>query len=446
MNNAPIRVAVVGAGWAGCAAALTLQRSGSRVGVHVTVFEAAKIAGGRARRVEKDDRAFDNGQHLLLGAYERSLAMIHSLHGVRVAKVIDQRSLALISAPGNAAQVAVRAGNLPAPLHLLVAMLTAKGLSFAEKLRVCAWCAKTLYGKFDESDSTTMTVAELIRDQPSVAKLWLWEPLCVAALNTPAERASARVFVEVLRRAFLGSKQASEMVIPRVDLSALLPEPALAEVARLGGDVRSGAVVNTVAPIDGRVKISSRDGEECFDYAIVATGPQHIERLFSKSPFIVDIYKRLFVFSYEPISTLHYEFIGGVDPESYPMLMLDGEPGQWLFAHRLASGRVRASVVISAHHRNESAEDLLRDGLVQLRRSFALPNPIWRQLVTEKRATYSCTPQQSALLRTLPTSIGNIHFAGDWCVPELPATLESAVIAGEHAAGAVTRRLMCSRG
>jgi hydroxysqualene dehydroxylase len=432
---ASLNTVIIGAGWAGCAAALTLARAGA----HVTVFEAAKIAGGRARRVEKDGRAFDNGQHLLLGAYERSLAMIHSLHGARVDEVIDQRSLALVAAPGNATQVAVRAGNLPAPLHLLVAMLTAKGLSFAEKLRVCAWCAKTLYGNFDESQSATMTVAELIREQPRVARLWLWEPLCVAALNTPAERASACVFVEVLRRAFLGSKQASEMVIPRVDLTALLPDPALAEVTQLGGDVRLGVAVNSVESVDGKVKVSTRAGDEFFDHIIIATGPQHIERLFSLSPNLTEAYAKLFNLSYEPISTLHYEFLAGVDPESSPMLMLDGEPGQWLFTHRLAGGRVRASVVISAHHRNESAEDLLRDGLAQLRRSFALPNPAWQQAVTEKRATYSCAPQQSALLKTLPKSIGNIHFAGDWCVPELPATLESAIIAGERAANEALR-------
>jgi hydroxysqualene dehydroxylase len=230
-------------------------------------------------------------------------------------------------------------------------------------------------------------------------------------------------------------------VIPRVDLSALLPDPALAEISQRGGDVRLGEVVVSVEAVAGKVKISTRERDEIreafFDHVIIATGPQHIERLFSLSPNFVGRIKKLFDISYEPISTLHYEFSAGVDPESSPMLMLDGEPGQWLFTHRLKNGRVRASVVISAHHRNESADDLLRDGLAQLRRSFALPLPIWQQVVTEKRATYSCTPQQSAFLKTLPKSIDNVHFAGDWCVPELPATLESAVIAGEDAARAV---------
>jgi hydroxysqualene dehydroxylase len=427
------RVAIIGAGWAGCAAALTLARAGTRV----TVFEAAKIAGGRARRVEKDDRSFDNGQHLLLGAYTRSLAIIRSLHGDQIDQVIDQRPLALVAALGNAEPIAIQAQRLPAPFHLLHALLSAKGLSLTEKISVCAWCAKTLYGKFDESLTPALTVAELIADHPRRARAWLWEPLCVAALNTPAERASARVFVEVLRRAFLGDNTASDLVIPRVDLSALLPEPALQEIVKLGGEIRLSEVVNSIEANDQRVKISLRETEETFDRVIVATGPQHIERLFSTAPNSIGRISELFNFSYEPISTLHYEFTAGINPESLPMLMLDGEPGQWLFAHRLKNGIVRASVVISAHHRNESADDLLRDGLAQLRRSFAVPNPIWQQLITEKRATYSCTPEQSFRLRALPKSIERVHFAGDWCVPELPATLESAVIAGENAANVI---------
>ena len=66
------RVAVVGGGWAGCAAAVTLAEAG----VRVTLFEQAKTLGGRARRVALDGIALDNGQHLLIGAYRQTLALM----------------------------------------------------------------------------------------------------------------------------------------------------------------------------------------------------------------------------------------------------------------------------------------------------------------------------------------------------------------------------------
>ena len=98
------KVAVVGAGWAGAAAALTLARAGAQV----TVFEAAKTVGGRARGIEKDGRNFDNGQHLLLGAYQRSISMIASLHA-DVSQVLLRSPLALNTAPAILSPLSLRA-------------------------------------------------------------------------------------------------------------------------------------------------------------------------------------------------------------------------------------------------------------------------------------------------------------------------------------------------
>ena len=66
------RVAILGAGWAGMAAAVELADRGA----DVTVFEAARTLGGRARRVTLDGLPLDNGLHLLLGAYRDTLATI----------------------------------------------------------------------------------------------------------------------------------------------------------------------------------------------------------------------------------------------------------------------------------------------------------------------------------------------------------------------------------
>src|SRR5476651_2243038 len=69
------RVAVVGAGYAGLAAAICLVRAGHAV----SVFEAGRTPGGRARRVEYRGALLDNGQHLLLGAYHETLALMREV-------------------------------------------------------------------------------------------------------------------------------------------------------------------------------------------------------------------------------------------------------------------------------------------------------------------------------------------------------------------------------
>ena len=424
-----MRIAVVGAGWAGCVAALTLARRGHAL----TVFEAARIAGGRARRVEHNGRTFDNGQHLLLGAYQRTLAVIASLHGRDDESALQRLPLLLQTAPRLRHEILVRAPALPAPLHLLVALACARGLTISERAATLRWAGLVLRGRSPVDES--WTVAELIAAQPAAARDLLWSPLCVAALNTPAESASATVFVEVLRRSFNGSTENSSLVVPRADLTELLPAPALREVATLGGELCLGAPVESVSragPAGASVRVAGV--ERRFDAAIIATGPQHVARLL---PWDTSgLATTLASLRYEPISTLHFEFayvFPGVDP-SVPMLMLDGDPGQWLFWHRLPNGHQRASVVISAHHREEPEAAITAATLAQLQRSYQLPAPIWQRLITEKRATYACTPVQRRLLQALPAQIGCIYFAGDWCVPELPATLESAVLSGERAA------------
>ena len=430
------RVAVVGAGWAGATAALMLARAG----IHVTVFEANSVAGGRARMVEKSGHMFDNGQHLLLGAYSRSLAMIDSLHAGDTTPYL-RLPLTLQAAPKTPAALLLIAPNLPAPLNLLAAIITAKGLSLTEKFAAASWAARHLHGK---PVGVTATVSQLIEKQPIRVRQLLWEPLCIAALNTPPDVATASVFVEVLKRSFTGDARGSDLIIPRVNLTTLLPEPALDAVRSLGGDIRQSTYVTSVQTTTSGATATLRDQTtQAFDFLVVATGPQHLPRLLSEIPTAAAVVDSLRTLTYEPITTLHFDFSHGDlgQNDQAPMRMLDGSPGQWVFWHPLANGHWRASVVISADHRSGDESTLSNATLLQLRQSYALPTPTWQFVVTEKRATYSCTPDQCRILTDIPKRIGRLFFAGDWCVPELPATLEAAVISGERAAQKIISEL-----
>ena len=67
MNTKRPKIAVIGAGWAGLSAAVSLIHRAD-----ISLFEAGRQAGGRARAIAGKDDGFsflDNGQHILLGAY-----------------------------------------------------------------------------------------------------------------------------------------------------------------------------------------------------------------------------------------------------------------------------------------------------------------------------------------------------------------------------------------
>ena len=113
-----MRVAVAGAGWAGLSAAVELASAG----VSVDVFEAARVAGGRARRVTLDGVDLDNGQYILLGAYRETLRVIR-LAGANPDALFLRMPLELVF-PG---EFALKTPRLPAPLHLLAGLVSAHG-------------------------------------------------------------------------------------------------------------------------------------------------------------------------------------------------------------------------------------------------------------------------------------------------------------------------------
>ena len=197
-------------------------------GVRVTVFESTAVPGGRARRVDSQGQVLDNGQHILIGAY-RTLYQLMRTVGVAASAVL--RIPLEVRYPGS---FHFRRGAL----GLAGALVTARGIPFAERLRAARFIARLRRTRFRLAADTS--VSELLAQYGQGGHIghFLWRPLCVSALNTPPELASASVFLAVLRDTLGATAAASDLVLPRVDLSRLFPEPAVQFVRAHGGEVR----------------------------------------------------------------------------------------------------------------------------------------------------------------------------------------------------------------
>ena len=441
------RYAVIGAGWAGCAAAMELARAGHAV----TVYEAARTLGGRARRVEREKTVLDNGQHILLGAYTETLRLI-KLAGQDPAELILSLPLQM-RYPVDSGGMDFLAPRLPAPLHLAWALLRAKGLQRADKLSLMRfstamrWMGWQLYND--------CTVSELLQrfDQTDRLNRLMWHPLCLAALNTPPERASARVFINVLRDSLGASRRrASDMLIPKTDLSALLPEAAARYVEQHGGEVRTGAKITALHALpDGRWRLDDADS---FDAVIVATSSVQAATLLQgvRDPRLDDAITRMQAFTPEAISTCYLQYDAAVRLD-LPFYALVDAPeqqhwGQFVFDRGQLDGKQAGllAVVISAS--GPAAEQghgplaqAVAAQLAQVLRRPELARPAWTQLITEKRATFACAPD---LLRPGNASgVPGLLLAGDYTANEdrtqdYPATIEAAVRSGVAAARVVT--------
>ena len=439
-------VAVIGSGWAGCSAAVELARAGFKV----TLFEAARTLGGRARRVETDRKLLDNGQHILLGAYSETLRLM-KLVGVERDRALLTLPLQMRYPPGGGGMDFV-APRLPAPLHLATALLRAKGLSRADKMSLARFSSTARWMGWHLNDDCS--VSELLQrfDQtPRLIQL-MWRPLCLAALNTPPERASARVFLNVLRDSLGGKRAASDMLLPRVDLSALFPDAASGFVRAHGGAVRTGAKVQALRSIEGRLWQVDVSGAAVggtwstyFNGVVLATGATQAAALLHAVPECdtTAVCAQLTAFEPEAITTVYLQYDAATrlalpffalleDPDNYQW-------GQFVFDR----GQLDAdqagllAVVISASAGVAAQEqDLLAEAVaVQLAAAFQRPElgrPAWFKVITEKRATYASTP---GLARPRNASgLPGLALAGDYTAGDYPATLETAVRSGVAAA------------
>ncbi len=407
-----MKIAVIGGGWAGLAAAVELTASGAET----TLFEAGRVLGGRARSVEIDGRRLDNGQHILLGAYRDGLALIRRV-GADPEQLLRRQPLQLTDNAG----FRLALPRLPAPLNVAWGLLTAAGVDCREKARTARWMESVKGRGFRLAEDSTVAQWLDAAGQTGALRCHLWEPLCLAALNTPARQASAQLFANVLRDS-LGSarREDTDLLLPRVDLGRLLAEPAEQWLRSGGARIRLGERIRRIGEDEKGIEIAG----ESFASAIIATAPQHVGALW---PAAATDY------AYQPIATVYLQYMPETQMPS-PLTGRLGAHGQWV----VNRGDGLLACVLSAHGDWEKLGDAAL--AAALERELAMPAAsVWRKVIREKRATISAVP---GLRRpAFRTSNPRLFLAGDYTWADYPATLEGAVRSGLRAARAALNPL-----
>jgi squalene-associated FAD-dependent desaturase len=427
------KFAVVGGGWAGCAAAVELAKNGHAV----TLFESTRTLGGRARGVQLDGRMLDNGQHILLGAYRDTLSLMNTV-GINADEVLLRLPLQMRYPPHSGGMDFI-APRLPAPWHMLIALLRADGLNRADKLALARFSTTARWMEWRmHQDCSVSELLERFDQTENLIKL-MWRPLCLAALNTPPERASAQVFLNVLRDSLGARRAASDMLLPRVNLTELMPQHAARFVEQNQGQVQCGANVTAITRKDCDWRVTVAANQYDFDGVVLATPVSHTAALLEG---LIDT-SCLKTFTYESITTCYLRYEPQLRlPLPFFALIDDADAGEWgqfVFdrGHLDASEAGILSVVVSAATAAvELDQKVLAEAIAnQLAKALQMPNlaqPMWSKVISEKRATFACTP---GLVRPDNASgLAGLALAGDYTKSDYPATLEAAVRSGIGAA------------
>lgn len=419
------RVAVIGAGWAGLAAAVRATEQGAQV----TLFDMAQQPGGRARALASDSGpVLDNGQHILIGAYQETLCLMRRV-GVNPDSVLHRLPLILAYPDGSGLKLPTG----PAVPAFVRGVLGWRDQPMTQRLRLLAMAARWRWQGFRCDPGTT--VAQLCVGGPPGIYRDLIEPLCVAALNTPADSASAAVLLTVLRDALFGAPGAADLLLPRVPLSSVLPDPAHRWLTGRGARV---LLSHRVQHLERKEACWQVDGAN-FDHVVVATTAGEAARL--TSVVAPDWAAMARAFSYQPIITVWLRAAGVTWP--HPMMALRAtphHPAQFGFDLGALQGLPGTfALVISGA--GSWVDRGLADCVLAVRNQLAQAFAGTRHWIAddqvevvavraEKRATFACVP---GLTRPPPRIQAGLIAAGDYVSGPYPATLEGAVRSGLQA-------------
>lgn len=437
--TAPARPLVIGAGWSGLACAVRLARSG----LQPLLLDAAPHAGGRARTLEHDlggrRLALDNGQHLLVGAYRETLAAMRTV-GVDPARALARAPFS-VAYPDGWHLAAKRA---PAPWHLLLGLLDARGPTLAERWSLAVWSAAQRRRRWRVEPDAPAT--ELFAGQPAALVRRLWRPLCLAALNVELEDASAAVYLNVLRDSLGAGASASDLLLPRAGLSTLFPDAALSWLRAHGAEVRLRAPVRALRPADdpGRYEAVLADGRVVASSVVLAVGPERAAALLQGAhPALEVTATRLRALRQAPICTVYLKLAAGTRLARAHYALRDeparGRFGQWVFDRGALDPALDGvlSVVISGAgpHLELTREALARAVAAQVAEDLGLPMPSDHVAIVEKRATIVPAPGLARPPAALPAP--GLFLAADAADSPYPSTIEGSVRSGLAAAEAL---------
>ncbi|MFL9982083.1 hydroxysqualene dehydroxylase HpnE [Paraburkholderia sediminicola] len=421
----PKLIHVVGAGLAGLAAAVQLQRRGAQVVLH----EAGPQVGGRCRSYydPKLGATIDSGNHMMLSGNYATLNYVRAIGAADELVGPAQPEYPFVDLATRARwTVRMSPGRLPWWIFDPNARVPNTGPSDYLAL------VPLLFAKPGRSVAQTMRCNGPLWDR-------LLRPLFLAMLNVEPREASAELTAAMVRETLAAGGLACRPLVAKNGLGSAFIDPALRLLQHGGAAIRLGSRLTDMVfagpgPGAGRISALNFADEsiaiEANQAVVLAVPPDIAQTLVPglRSPN-----------RFAAALNVHF----AVEPPfgMAPITGLLNATADWLFAFE---GRMSVTVHAAERLLDTSHEALAKTIWAEVAQAANLPAepmPAW-QVVMEKRATFAALPDQETLRPGTRTRWNNLMLAGDWTATGLPATIEGAIRSGQKAADTLLNQPM----
>lgn len=418
------KVIVIGGGFAGLTAAAYLTNKKYKV----TLLESSPKLGGRAYSfLDKESNVLiDNGQHILMGCYKDALNFLSLINATE--NFYFQKRLEVNFIKEGFRVLPLRSFPFFYPFNLLIGLLRFEAISFSERIKLLKVFIKLPFLSSDKFSK--MNIKEWLEREKQSQNVQgsFWRILAVGALNTSIEKASAKIFIDILKQIFLKGNKAATIVLPKYGLSESYCKSAEEFILKNGGEINLSEPVEKLIISEDRVTEIHASKKVFLDFDfVISTIPA-----FALSRIIDDENKiSIPDFKYSPILNIHLWLKKNVIPDGFFGLI--NSPLHWVF-----NKGTHLNIVISDANElvNKSDEDLLGIVKSEMQKFFLLDSELitGNKIIKEKRATFVPSIDVIDKRPSQKTQFKNLILAGDWVDTGLPSTIESAVKSGRVAA------------
>ncbi len=421
---------VIGGGFAGLTAASYL----SSQKIKVTLLEASPKLGGRAYSLtdKSTGDVIDNGQHILMGCYKETLAFLDLINAT--GNFEYQKNLRVNFVDRNSKHYFLDASTLFYPFNLLIGILRYRVIDRKDQLRIILLLVKLMFTNTDSLKNLSVKEWLLMNQQSENSINSLWSIIAIGALNTNINKASAKIFADILKQMFLKGNFSSTIILPSKGLSEVYVEPAAEFIKQNSGEIRLSQSV-TGFKIENKKIVSIVTSEGVineFDFVVCAI-PQYALNKISGMEDLTEL-----GFEYSSILTFHVWLKKNDLEKSFYGFI--NSPVHWVFN----KGSHLTIVISDANElikKDEGELKYLAATELEKYLKIAGDNIIDIKIIKEKRATFIPTISVEERRPFNQTKFDNLFIAGDWTHTSLPSTIESAVKSGRAACELILKQL-----